>query len=71
MTEKKLYNVTETSELLGIGRAKVYELINNNYLRALDLGGLKISSMEIDRFIDKYTGYSFKDMANVRELQLV
>lgn len=71
MTEKKLYNVTETGQLLGIGKAKVYELINNNYLKALDLGGLKISNSEIDRFIDSYTGYSFKDITNVCKLQVV
>lgn len=71
MTDKKLYNVTETGKLLGIGKAKVYELINNNYLKALDLGGLKISNSEIDRFIDSYTGYSFKDITNVCELQAI
>ncbi len=70
MTEKKLYNVTETGKLLGIGKAKVYELINNNYLHALDLGGLKISDKEIDRFIDSYTGYSFKDMSNISKIQI-
>ncbi len=71
MVDKKLYNVTETGKLLGIGKAKVYELINNNYLKALDLGGLKISDIEINRFIDSYTGYSFKDISNVCELQSV
>ena len=71
MTEKKLYNVTETGKLLGISKAKVYELINNNYLKALDLGGLKISNTEIDRFIDSYTGYSFKDITNVCVLQAI
>lgn len=70
MSEKKLYNVTETSRLLGIGKGKVYELIKSDYLHALDLGGLKISSAEIDRFIEAYTGYSFKDMQNVDKLQL-
>lgn len=71
MNEKKLYNVTETGKLLGIGKSKVYELINNNYLKTLDLGGLKISNTEIDRFIDSYTGYSFKDITNVCELQAI
>ena len=71
MTDKKLYSVTETGKLLGIGKAKVYELINNNYLKALDLGGLKISNSEIDRFIESYTGYTFKNITNVCELQAV
>lgn len=69
MVEKKLYNVTETGKLLGISKGKVYELINNGFLHALDLGGMKIPLVEIDRFIDAYTGYSFKDMENVCKLQ--
>ena len=73
MTEnsaKKLYNVTETSKLLGISKAKVYDLIANGFLSALDLGGLKISNASIDKFIDSYTGFSFKDISNVCRLQL-
>lgn len=70
MTDKKLYNVTEAGKLLGIGKAKVYELINNNYLKALDIGGLKIPNAEIDRFIENYTGYTFKDITNVCEMQV-
>lgn len=67
---KKLYNVTETSKLLGISKAKVYDLITSGYLSALDLGGLKVSTSSIDKFIDSYTGFSFKDMSNVCRLQL-
>ena len=67
---KKLYNVIETSKLLGVSKAKVYELIANGFLSALDLGGLKVSDASIDKFIDSYTGFSFKDMSNVCQLQL-
>ena len=73
MTEinaKKLYNVTETSKLLGVSKAKVYELITNGFLSALDLGGLKVSNASIDKCIDSYTGFRFKDMSNVCQLQL-
>ena len=65
MMEKKLYNVTETSKLLGVSKAKVYELIKNDFLHAMDLGGMKIPLAEIDR----YTGYNFKDMENVCKLE--
>lgn len=67
---KKLYSVIETSKLLGVSKAKVYELIANGFLSALDLGGLKVSNASIDKFIDSYTGFSFKDMSNVCQLQL-
>ena len=69
MMEKKLYNVTETSKLLGVSKAKVYELIKNDFLHAMDLGGMKIPLAEIDRFIATYTGYNFKDMENVCKLE--
>ena len=70
MTNKKLYNVIETGKLLGIGKAKVYELIKHGYLPALDLGGLKISAVAIDSFITTYSGHSFKNMNDVTQLQL-
>ncbi len=68
MSNKKLYNVIETGKLLGIGKAKVYELIKHGYLPALDLGGLKISDAAIDAFIANYTGYNFKDMQSPSRL---
>ncbi len=70
INEKKLYNVTETSKLLGVSKAKVYELIANGFLSALDLGGLKVSHSSIDKFIDNYEGFSFKDMSNVCPMHL-
>lgn len=63
-SDKKLYNVNETGKVLGVGRNRVYSLIKNGYLKALDIGGLKVPSSEIDRFISEYEGYSFKNMDN-------
>lgn len=60
--EKKLFSVVETGKILGISRTKVYELIKAGYLRAIDIGGQKVSGAEIDAFIAKYTGCSFKDI---------
>lgn len=51
---KRLYSVIEVSKMLGIGKAKVYELINNGQLPALKLGGLKVRSEAIDKFLDKF-----------------
>jgi len=67
-TEKKLYNVTEAGKLLGVGKNKVYALIRNGYLKALDLGGMKISASELDCFINQYSGYSFKDMTHISKI---
>lgn len=66
--KKKLYSVIETGKMLGIGKNKVYELIDHGYLPVLDLGGMKISEKVIDQFISDYTGYSFKDMNAVQRL---
>ena len=51
--EKKLYSVIEVSKMLGIGKAKVYELINSGQLPSLRLGGLKVRSEAIDEFLNK------------------
>lgn len=69
MLRKKLYSVTEVCELLGIGKNKVYELIKYGYLQAIDLGGLKVPDVAIDRFIDTYIGYSFKDLSAVTKFE--
>ncbi len=55
---KRLYSVIEVSKMLGIGKAKVYELINNGQLPALKLGGLKVRSEAIDEFLDNYNKIS-------------
>lgn len=39
--------------MLGIGKSKVYELINSGQLPALKLGGLKVRSEAIDEFLAK------------------
>lgn len=67
-TEKRLYSVDEARKILGIGKTKIYDLIRNGYIKALDLGGMKISAEEIDRFINQYSGYSFKDMKNLSKI---
>ncbi len=54
---KRLYSVIEVSKMLGIGKTKVYELINNGQLPALKLGGLKVRSEAIDEFLEKYETY--------------
>ena len=64
MTEKKLYTVNETSKILGIGRNLVYRLIKSDYLKALDLGGLKVPYTEIERFISESAGMSFKELTS-------
>ena len=51
--EKKLYNVAQISKMLGIGKAKVYSLIKDGLLPALQLGGLKVRKEALDAFLEK------------------
>lgn len=59
--EKILFSVIETAKLLGISKAKVYELIKGGFLHGIDVGGMKISRHEIDTFVEKFVGHSFKN----------
>lgn len=58
--EKILFSVIETAKMLGISKTKVYELIKGGYLHGIDVGGIKISRQEINAFVEKYKGCSFK-----------
>lgn len=50
--EKKLLTVKEVCEQTGIGRDKVYELIREGVLPAVDLCGLKVRPRDLDDFIN-------------------
>ena len=69
VANKKLYNVLETGEVLGIGKNKVYELIQSGFLPAMNLGGLKVPVTAIDKFIETYTGYDFKNVLSISKLE--
>ena len=58
----------EVSKILGIGKAKVYELIKDGQLPALNLGGLKVRLEAIDKFLVKYEGYDLSDTKNALKI---
>lgn len=51
---KKLYSVVEVGKILGIGKARVYKLIKDGRLPAMNLGGLKIRKEALEDFLDGY-----------------
>ncbi len=65
---KVLFTEAEVGKMFGIGKPKVYELIRNGYLPALNLGGLKIKKSTIDEFLTAYENCDFSDMKNIVEL---
>jgi len=47
-----LYRVTETAEVLGLSRAKVYELINSGALRSVRIDGARrIRADDLSAFV--------------------
>lgn len=54
---KKLYSVVEVGKILGIGKARVYKLIKDGNLPAMNLGGLKIRKEALDNFLDSYESF--------------
>ncbi|MBX6772471.1 MAG: helix-turn-helix domain-containing protein [Chloroflexi bacterium] len=52
MQEKLLYRVTEAAELLGISRAKLYQLIARGELRAVHIdSAARIPAAELERYV--------------------
>lgn len=51
---KKLYSVAEVGKILGIGKARVYKLIKDGNLPAMNLGGLKVRKEALEDFLDCY-----------------
>ncbi len=51
---KKLYSVAEVGKILGIGKARVYKLIKDGNLPAMNLGGLKVRKEALEDFLDGY-----------------
>lgn len=66
--EDILYTVKETSKLLKTNTDFVYLLIKKGYLKCLKLGSYKIRKASLEIFLEKYEGYDFSDLDNIKEL---
>lgn len=64
----RLYKVIEVAEILGTTKQRVYQLIKYKHLSALKLGDLKITSIELEKFITEADGKDFSDLENVIDL---
>lgn len=65
----ELLTVAEVSKRLKINATDTYKLIKAGHLQALKLGSLKVTSLELERFIREATGKDFSDLSNVVELE--
>ena len=52
--EKRCYTVNEIQDILGISRSTVYELLNKNEFRWIQIGTkYRISKKSFDKWLDK------------------
>lgn len=65
----KLYSVREASKILGVNVNKVYDLIRKKHINIIKLGNMKISSIELIRFIESNTGKDLTDLENIKDFK--
>ncbi|MEG0259888.1 MAG: helix-turn-helix domain-containing protein [Lysinibacillus sp.] len=66
MTE--LLEVTEVSKLLKCNKNKVYDLIKSGALQGLKLGRMKVSTIELNNFLQRNAGMDLSDPYNIKPL---
>lgn len=59
-----LYTIADVTEILKMDKNLVYDLVRKGYLIPLKCKTFKISSLEIEKFIQKWTGYDLSDLDN-------
>lgn len=65
----ELFTIAEVSKKLKVNKNTVYNLIKARHLSALKLGSLKVTSTELERFINSSLGKDFSDLNNVTDLK--
>lgn len=69
MGDRKLvYTVAEASELLGITKVRVYELIHSGILKGFKCGRMSVSLFAIQDFLKKYEGLDISNPKNITQL---
>ena len=66
----ELYTIKQVSQKLKINVSDTYKLIKAGHLQALKLGALKVTSVELERFILNASGKDYSDLNNVKELEI-
>lgn len=66
----ELFTIKEVSKKLKLNVSDTYKLIRAGHLQALKLGALKVTSLELEKFIRESSGKDFSDLNNVKELDL-
>ena len=64
----ELLEVSEVAKVLKCNKNKVYELIKSKQLQGLKLGRMKVSTIEIENFLNRNAGKNLTDPFNVKEI---
>lgn len=54
--DEVLYTISEVATLLKVNKNFIYKLINNGYLRSIQLGCRKVTKKSLLEFLDNYDG---------------
>lgn len=65
-----LLTVKDVAKRLKVNVNYVYELIKKGHIEALRLGSMKITNVELDRFISNASGKDFSDLGNIVPLEI-
>lgn len=63
---KMVYTVSEVSQILGVNRNCLYNLINAGIIKTMKLGRQKITFNSLMEFLNNYDGYDLTDLANIK-----
>lgn len=64
----ELLEVTDVAKLLKCNKNKVYDLIKSGALQGLKLGRMKVSTIEINSFLERNAGRDLSDPFNITSL---
>lgn len=64
----ELLPISKVSQMLKLNRSDTYKLIRSGLLRATKLGSMKVSTKELERFIDWSAGKDLSNLDNPKEL---
>lgn len=65
----ELFTIMEVSHKLKVNKNTVYNLIKAGHLSALKLGALKVTSTELERFLNNSNNKDFTNFHNVKDLK--
>ncbi len=67
--EKMLLSVPDAAKVLGIGKNRMYELVNAGHIKVLRIGGAKVPRYELERFTKDFIQMDLSDANHVKRME--